>query len=300
MSISTTSVVPGSSKTSEFPADPAGSSRYPRKNADLRFETYMISDSWQLFDEIVFIIRRNLGDICFSAFIAAIPKLIFTSAVFVWPDLLYLFGIGSITFATGIMAALHQIFWRPLAWISISGAFLSGYPDHRVRRQAIKSNGWQAYLSILAANLLTAVFFSGTLWLFIGIYLDRNISSDLQIPALIVWFFIWICTLFKVPYKLIYPAGKPGISLLEKQTGFFRPVFSLSLRFSILLAILYTAITGSSIYLLSLIGISINTGFAHLPPDVFILCLLISADCLIDPLIIGYRLLLSRLCIEKD
>jgi hypothetical protein len=74
----------------------------------------------------------------------------------------------------------------------------------------------------------------------------------------------------------------------------------ISLAFVFVLAILYSIVYGSSVASLSFLGVSLKSRGM----DTFNVCgqlttaLWISADCLLEPFIVCFRLLLTKLCIE--
>lgn len=279
-------------------------------------EIYPLTNSWQIFDEVIFIIKRNLAGNIFQSFLAATPKFILIFAIFT----------GDIRDATtlSILAGLHQIFWRPLVWQAISTSFFAGFPEKKIRRlsqpdfhifqlffqlffglysRQIKledktSFTWRQYSSIFFTNLVTAVPYSGALALMIFSVLGVIRIDGLELPILAIWFFIWCFSLTFLPAIMLQRKNAAGVGENPQVTG-FGTVFWLAVRFSMILGILYLVVISSSIALMDVFGFPLRNGFMNVSSNMIMICLAIAADCLIDPFTIGFRLLLTRLGMER-
>ncbi len=279
-------------------------------------EIYPLSNSWQIFDEVIFIIKRNLAGNVFQSFLAATPKFLLIFAIFT----------GDIRDATtlSILAGLHQIFWRPLVWQSISTSFFAGFPEKKIRKlsqpdfhvfqlffqlffglynRQIKledktSFTWGQYSSIFFANLITAVPYSGALALMIFSASGIIRIDGLELPVSAIWFLIWCFSLTYLPAIMLQGKRAEDVGENPQVTG-FGTIFWLAMRFSMILGILYLVVMSSSVALLEVFGFPLRNGFMNASSNMIMICLAIAADCLIDPFIIGFRLLLTRLGMER-
>lgn len=279
-------------------------------------EIYPLTSSWQIFDEVIFIIKRNLAGNVFHGFLAATPKFMLIFAIFT----------GDIKDATtlSILAVLHHVFWRPLAWQAISTSFLAGFPEKRIRKLSqpcfhvfqlffqlffglydkhIKledktSFTWGQYSSIFFTNLISAIPFSGALVLAIFSNLAIIRTDGLELLVLAIWFFIWCFSLTLLPAIMLRGKKSAGTASGIQITG-FSTIFWLALRFGMILAILYLVVISSSVALMEVFGFPLRNGFMNVSSNMVLICLAIAADCLIDPFIIGFRLLLTRLGMER-
>ncbi len=291
-------------------------SRRPYNVAVPCSEIYPLSNSWQLFDEVIFIIKRNLAGNLFHGFLAAVPKFVLIFAIFT----------GDIQDATtlAILAGLHQIFWRPLVWQAISTSFFAGFPEKKIRRlsqpdfhvfqlffqlffglynrqtklEDQTSFTWSQYGSIFFTNLITAVPYSGALALMIFSFLGIIRMNGMEFPVLAIWFFVWCFSLTFLPAIMLQEKKGADVRENPQVTG-FGTVFWLALRFSMILGILYLIVISSSIALMDVFGFPLRIGVMNVSSSMVMICLAIAADCLIDPFIIAFRLLLTRLGMER-
>lgn len=281
-------------------------------------ELFLLANSWQLFDEVVFIIKRNLAANILNGFLAGLPKFF----------LLFIIFTGDLKdpSAVVILATLHQLFWRPIAWQAIGTSFLAGFPDKRTRqlgkpgynviqiffqlffglfekRSKIKlqdenSITWTHYGRLFFANLATAMPFTGILALSILSHFRQIRIDGFEWFALAIWLVIWCFALSLLPNILLQ--GKKADKAPASSAGSFGTVFWLSLRFGFVLAMLYLVAISSSITLMELFGIPFRNGLGSLNSEWLMICFVIAADCLIDPFIIGFKLLLTRLGMENS
>lgn len=259
------------------------SRRHPYQPAKFTKEYYALTNSWQLFDEVFFIIKRNLRGNIFNAFIAAVPKLCILLALFTSqissPGILV------------ILAVMHQLFWRPIAWIAVGTSFLAGFPDHRVRTLSRQDYSWQNIGEVCLANMYTSVFYAGLLAVTILSTVGHSPIDGFEIPALIAWFLLWWCTFTITPAVLLKTVtGTRPTRFLP--AGKYLMVFKLAARFSMLLAILYSVLVGNLYALMQVIGL--QPSYLGISSQILFVSLIIVADCFIDPFIIGFRMLLSK------
>ncbi|MEW6710733.1 MAG: hypothetical protein AB1403_12980, partial [Candidatus Riflebacteria bacterium] len=166
-------------------------------------ERQLISNAWQILDEVVFIARRNMGELALTSLLAALPKLFLIFTLFAGPYLIK--GFFEYLQTVYIVAAifLNQVLWRPLAWTGIGKAFLVGYPDRLTRQYAKSINIWRLYLPMLAAHLINALFFSAALSYSMKAVFSRVDEFELLMVWFCYWLFIWEMFYFLKPMLLL-------------------------------------------------------------------------------------------------
>lgn len=254
-------------------------------------QTVAIKSFWQLLDEVVFIIRRNLAGIVVDSFLFSIPKLSAVTIFFIAPFFASIQDLLSEPPFVNLLMLAYQIFWRPLVWQSTGLAFLAGFPENAYRRRSRKAGGWELYNSLMKAGIPEAILYSLLLIPIYNSYFSR-FTSDLPLLALIVftWLICWHISVY-LPFAIIFdqPVKMKSIWSFRYMSDFW-----LSIKFGMLLILLYLIVFGGAVSSLWLFGLdnwlnnprliaSGSFGF------------FIVADVLIDPLVIGYRLLLAKI-----
>lgn len=257
-----------------------------------------VQNGWQLLDEIIFICRRNLSELSFTAFVAALPKLFFVFAAFAGPFLFanfkQFFAVEYIVFAV----LLHQIFWRPLVWLSVGKAFLGGFPDRMTRLQAKTNAIWGNYLAMLVANLPAAVGFSVVAALILPNLLGRNDVFEQLLILAGFWLAIWEPFFFTTSGVLVRGGLYSMPSAIALRFSMKPSIIKANIFFIFTLGCLYLLLYTSTVAAASFLGVSLQTADIDFPQQVWYLSLLVAADCILEPFIIGYRILLFRLCSE--
>jgi hypothetical protein len=262
-------------------------------------EKVILSSTWMILDEVFFICRRNLANLAVSSFVAALPKLCFIFAVFAGPFLISDFKDYVSLPLVGLALFVHQIFWRPLAWLSIGKSFIGGFPDRISRQQARKGINWGSYLSLGFANLFVALPFS-----LVAVLTWNNWVSD-QISGfdMLLWFGFWIVFwesfFFCMPMVL---SRNTSVAFVDGVRLRFSAIFSVLRTNFVFIGtslLLYIVIYSSSVSSCGFLGIPLQPGDRQVQ-NLWYLALLVAADCLIDPFIIGYRILMARLYSERN
>ncbi len=263
-------------------------------------EKQVVRGTRQILDEVVFIAKRNLNELMVSSFAISIPKLVVVSIIFAWP---YLGDIVSDLFSLEVFALMifvHQIFWKPFAWIGVSRAFLRGYPERTTRRISKALDDWSAYSRLLQQNLSNAFIFSMTLVATLYFYNKNQLGDFPHLMILVIWFGWWSLSINYIPVSILKMENNGFIDSINLRFKNFFPLSRISIAFVAVLAILYSIVFGSSVASLSALGVSlksrpidVNNNFGKL-----VIALWITADCFIEPFIICFRLLLTKLFIE--
>ena len=250
-------------------------------------QTVVITDLWLLLDEVIFIIRRNLAAIAADSFLFSIPRLTMVTVFFVSP---FFLPILELLQQTGIMYLLifaYQIFWRPLVWQSTGMAFLAGFPENMCRRQSRTAGGWELYRSLLRAGLAEAILYSIMLSVIYGWCFGSASSSFPVLLIFVVWLLVWGISVCSPPALIFsYHAKKETVWM----SAYGRDLW-LSIKFGFILIILYLIVFGSAFTSLWIFGLDDWTN----SPLLLVFGFLIAADVLIDPFVVGYRMLLARL-----
>ncbi|PKL50834.1 MAG: hypothetical protein CVV42_02170 [Candidatus Riflebacteria bacterium HGW-Riflebacteria-2] len=253
-------------------------------------QTVSIKNFYQLLDEVVFIIRRNLTGVVLDSFLFSIPKFVLVTVFFLCPYYAALAELVAQAWVIIPAVVLYELFWRPLVWSSTGMAILAGFPENAMRRQSSRLSGSALYWQMLRSGLVEAVFYVFLLMAVFAWYL--GFARDLWPAAIafIVWFAIWVDSSLTMAAKIL--VAKPGAQLLWR-SGYIGH-FWLSLKFGVVLACLYFVITGSAVSLLWLFGLDNVLDW----PRLFLSGFVIAADALLDPFVMGYRILMARLALD--
>lgn len=260
-------------------------------------EKRVLSSIWLILDEVVFICRRNLSELAMASFISALPKLIFISLVFAGPFLIPDFNeyCGQENIFSGLFA--HQLFWRPLAWLSIGRAFMGGFPDRTTRQQARQTSIWGNYFFLGLSNAITAIPYCVVA---IGIYSAINSGRGLEIYLVLAfafWIIFWEGFLLCNPIIVLTNSIGGILQGISARVSRNVSLTRQNISFLAVLGFLYVMIFASSMATMTFLGISLQPGNLKVPSTLWLLAFWIAADCLIDPFVIGYRLLVTKLCL---
>lgn len=258
-------------------------------------EKQFISNGWQLLDEIVFICRRNLSELSYISFISAIPKLLLVFILFAGP---YLFSDFHEYANPPVLIALlffHQLFWRPLAWLAIGKAFIGGFPDRMSRQQARAIRIQQRYIPMVLANLPPALAFSALFGYGLNLFTSFFNSLELFWPLFLCWLLIWEPFVLANPMVLLRGSLRSAVDGIFLRFSSKHKILKRNLFFIAILTVFYSMFYSSSIAFSSFLGMSLQTTGLKIRQEIWYLALLISADCLLDPFVIGYRIMLARL-----
>ena len=253
-------------------------------------QTVAIKSFMQLLDEVVFIMRRNLAEVVRDSFLFSIPKFSLVTLFFLCPFYEPLLEIVSQPWLICLLIFIYEIFWRPLVWLSTGNAFLAGFPDNNIRRQSRQFLGRKLYRPLLRAGLVEAVLYalilSSVFWWHFNL---DSIGALLGVLGFF-WLIAWLHSSSSVPVILLRNKDSEEAVWLS---GYSRN-FWVSVKLGASLAVLYFVVLSSIASLVWLLGFAewING------PIVFIFGYFIAADALIDPFVIGYRLLLTRLSMD--
>lgn len=260
-------------------------------------ERQILTDAWQILDEVAFIARRNMSELASVSLIAALPKLLLVFAIFAGPYLFENFSeyvtVSILIFALG----LHQVLWRPLVWLAIGKAFLGGFPDRMTRQHARSINIWQAYLLMFAGNIVPALVFTLVLGLTYYSLYSRVDAGTIAAAWLGFWVLIWEPSFYVNPTILSRPTpaavGEGIIFRAKSKFSIVRP----NLFFIIVLGIFYLMLYSSAVAGCAFLGMSLQPTGLKIPQELWYVALLIGADCLLDPFVIGYRVLINKLMV---
>jgi len=253
-------------------------------------QTVAIKSFYQLLDEVIFIIRRNLSGVVLDSFLFSIPKFALVTIFFLCAYSPYLADLLRQLWVVLPVIFLYEVLWRPLIWPSAGSAFIAGFPENGLRRQAAKVGGGkfyrQAFWSGLFESLLYAVFLSVVyVW-----YLNFIGSLWGAAAILFLWYLVWIVSSRSTAARMLVPGADRELLWRLGYMG----EFWLSLKFGAVLVCLYIVLCGSALSLLWLFGLdNLLDG-----PQLFLLGFIIAADALLDPFVTGYRILLARLSLD--
>ncbi|NLF98087.1 MAG: hypothetical protein GX569_15245 [Candidatus Riflebacteria bacterium] len=250
----------------------------------------LIKDFYQLLDEVVFVIRRNLNRVVMDSFLFSIPKFALVTLIFLCPY----FEVLKEVFAQGwiIFPAIfvYEAFWRPLIWSSTGAAVLEGFPENVLRRQSMKMSGVRFYRKILFLDLVESLLYAVVLTCVYAWYL--NYFSSLWPAAIffLFWAMIWVDSSCSTVARILISDSEARILWRSGYIG----NFTLAIKLGMVLALLYLMIVGSSVSLLWIFGFdALLNG-----PILFLFGFVIAADALLDPFVMGYRILLTRLSLD--
>ena len=250
----------------------------------------LIKDFYQLLDEVVFILRRNLNRVVMDSFLFSIPKFSLVTLIFLCPyfeGLIELFAQGWIIF---LAIFAYEVLWRPLIWSSTGAAVLAGFPENGMRRQSMKISGGRLYRKVFVMDLVESLLYAMVLSCIYAWYL--NYFSSLWPAAMffLFWAMIWVDSSCSTAARIMISDPESRILWRSGYLG----NFSLALKLGMVLILLYLMIVGSSISLMWMFGFdALLNG-----PIIFMLGFIIAADALLDPFVMGYRMLLTRLSLD--
>jgi len=254
-------------------------------------QTFAITNFYQLLDEVVFILRRNLSGVVIDSFLFSIPKFAMVTLIFLCFYFSFLVELFRSPWGVCPLLFFYELLWRPLVWNSTGVAFLSGFPENSMRRQAVRVSRTAAYWDMVWDGLLEGMLYASVLSALYCWYLGVVLSLWPAAMLFVVWLMVWVgssCTaatrimLRNPDAKVIWRSGYIGN-------------FWLALKLGAVLACLYLVVVGSSLSLFWMLGFADVLDW----PGLFFFGFLIAADALIDPFVIGFRILLARLNMES-
>ena len=242
----------------------------------------------EVLDETIFIMRRNLAEIYVNAGITAIPKLILSFLVFHYYIDIFPTDLASFSLIMLTLVFLHQLLWRPLIFMSVGRAVISGFPERKIRQLAKTENNWDSYTNIAGRNILTALPFCG-----LGLIYNFEIITQLMLLA--IFGLLWDICVAIMPMGMLKPDSSISSAFSLRYTAFV----SSSATFIFHLLLLYFMLISSSMLSMRVLGVDFS---AH--PEVggvstVLISVMILADCLIDPFIIAWRMLTTRLALRR-
>lgn len=262
-------------------------------------ERKVLGSVWQILDEVVFTCRRNMSELLQVGFIAALPKLLLIFFIYAGPYVLKDFhefvAVPVLFFALGA----HQIFWRPLTWLGIGRAFIGGFPDRLSRQQARGMNIWQLYRQMLTANLVPAIAYSVLLIYTYSSLYSRFNGFALLIAWAVFWIMFWEPFLMTNPLVLFKQKSASVFDGMQLHYNSRLSLVRLNFVFFFVLLVLYLMLYTSSVAGCAFLGMSLQPLGLKVPTQLWYIALLIGADCLLDPFIVGYRILLTRLSLNR-
>jgi hypothetical protein len=190
---------------------------------------------------------------------------------------------------------LHQYFWRPLTWIVIGDTFMAGFADRETRQQARQKNFNKRYMSLLISNMLVAIPFTLVLSLFFHNWLTRATSLLDLGTWLIYWLFFFEMFFFVNPLVVMYDTRHPVLEGIGLRFSEGPPILRANIFFLLVSGILYIMFFSSALVSYAFLGITLQTADLGISQLYWLFTLLVLGDCFIDPFMIGYRLLLTRL-----
>jgi len=253
-------------------------------------QTVTIKSFYQLLDEVVFIIRRNLYRVVLDSFLFSIPKFALVTVFFLC---VYSKDLADLlTQAWFVIPAvfIYEIFWRPLVWPSTGSAFMAGFPENSLRRQTTKMSGAGFYRQALWSGLFESLLYAVFLSAIYAWYLNMIRSLWVAAVLFFLWFLVWVDSSRSTAGRML--VAKASKNLLWR-SGYVGD-FWFSIKFGAILLCLYIVICSSAVSLLWMFG------FDNLldGPLLFIFGFLIAADALLDPFVTGYRILQARLSLD--
>ncbi len=248
----------------------------------------------EVADEVVCIFRRNAAAIMSAALLAGVMKLGVGGVYLLSP---FLFDAvrpveDSLTGMGPLLVIIHQLVFRPFAWLTVGRAFMAGFPDPAVRQQSrVPWQSWE-YWAFLPANLVqaTPVCAAAVVMLMPGRPDDLLLLRTAAV-AFLAWFAY--ASIALLPLQLIH-SGRSAEAVGHALRFYWSrgaAVRSLMPTFLLHLSLLYLLI-----FLNFRMFWPIAASFEVVQS---VGCLLI-ADVLLDPFWIGFRILVTRLAGEGN
>lgn len=242
----------------------------------------------EVLDETVFIMRRNLTGIYANAALTAIPKLVLSFLIFHY--FAQIFPTNQQTFSAVMLSFIfiHQLLWRPLIFMSVGRAVLAGFPERKIRQLAKSANNWEDYTNISGRNILTALPFC-------GLGLIMNTDPVALLVAVAAFGVLWEVCIAILPMSLLMPNTSISSALHLRFSSFV----SSSAIFLFHLFLLYLMVISSSMLSMDALGVDLSAHRSVGGISTALISVVIIADCLIDPFIIAWRIVTTRLALRR-
>ncbi len=253
-------------------------------------QSVAIANFYQLLDEVVFILRRNLSGVVTDSFLFSIPKFAMVTLIFMCSYFSFLVELFRSPWAVGALLFLYELLWRPLVWNSTGVAFMLGFPENSLRRQAMRVSRTVSYSDVLGVGLLEGLLYASVLSAFYNWYLGVLQSMWPAVILFVIWMLIWVDSCCVAAARIL--VRKPGERVFWR-SGYIGH-FWLALKFGAVLVCLYAMVFGSSLSLFWMFGAADILAW----PGLFLFGFILAADALLDPFVIGFRILLARLSLE--
>ncbi len=269
-----------------------------RPAAEMPIKPDPLFNTWDAFDEAVFIVRNNLTAVYTAAVRSGLLKLCGAFVLLLMPDFLETSGRSldpDMAVLGPLVLLFHQIFFRPAIWLNVGRACLGGCRDREAVILARAPWPWSRILSmylfslvrLIALALPSAFFiFSLTSWSAgLGSYLISG--GFFLLCAWIVFPFLPICLL--LPDR---SASEFGSTVFTFTSEARRILWRFTPMFLLIMGLLY-AILGGNIWLITerILG-------DRALVSIFFAAML--ADLALDPLWIAFHLLITRLMLRAS
>ncbi|NLI75658.1 MAG: HEAT repeat domain-containing protein [Candidatus Riflebacteria bacterium] len=257
-------------------------------------EVVSLESPLEVADEVFCIFRRNAAAIMAAALLAGTVKLLVGGIFLLSP---FLFDSvrpleDSLTGMGPFLVIIHQLVFRPFAWLTVGRAFMAGFPDPAVRQQSrVVWQSWE-YWAFLPANLVQAipVCAAAVVMLMPGRPDDLIL---LRTAALIFLAWFAYASIALLPMQLVH-SGRSAEAVGHALRFYWsrgKAVRSLMPTFLLYLGLLYLLL-----FLNFRMFWPIDLSFTVIQS---IGCILV-ADVLLDPFWIGFRILVTRLVGERE
>lgn len=253
-------------------------------------QTYHLSTPYDMFDEVMFIIRNNLSGVVTGTLVAGMFKILLAGILLISPESLFFFhrhtSLNFLFFI--VLFCIHNIFWRPFIWLTISHYFLNGFYERKMRLLLRDKNPWHLCQDLFFCNLKSNVFIY--IFLLIAFLLELHISL-IVILGIIVLVATEYLMGMEMPTIILKPSNLDNINyrLRLRCFRFLKESF-------VSYVLIFFIIAPSSYVSMLFLGI-IST-----QPDRFILVfftLLLIAQVFADTFLIGSRLLTARMALKE-
>jgi|GEM_PF-4563079 len=255
-----------------------------------------LSEIWEVFDEVGFIIKRNVGAIYLAAAVSGAAKLLLAISMCVSKEIipfdsyaLYnsLFSIGPVLFT------IHQLVFRPFIWLTVGRAFLAGFQDKNARALSKIPISFSGYLAMMFTNLLQFVPIAALAYFI----LSRSVfGADILVKTLcfMVLVYFYYVSIPLLPVQLLDSSNvgstlSKSLSIFSEKKSFLKQSYP---TFLVLSLAFYCCIAGNAAIVMGWITSSDS--------EVLIYPAILIADVLIDPFWIGYRILTTRLFYKNN
>ena len=256
-------------------------------------ERFSIAGSYQLVDEVFAIWANRAWDYLLTAGIAGAPKLalIFILLSSLGPAQPFSFFIArnEIWFIS-ILVIVHTVVFRPFAWELLGKTFLAGWPERSLRRRFQRRLTLGSYVLLLRGGLLTSLQYLAVLGGGLILPMVQNAEPFMLLLCLFYLLLPWNFCRFAM--ALLHPltpdAFAKAMELAWTNTSTIRSQLS---DFCWFLAWIYAA------FIASFLGVA--TFFVRYTEPVHYFCGLLLADVLLDPIWVGFHLMLTRMLEER-